>query len=241
MTTKTTTTLTMSLAVAVAALSGCGPQEVPYTAVQFQVTNTSAFRPPGFGMSIVGNHPALGDDQASRGLKLRLQPDGSFKGAAWLPVGQTITYRAQMTSPSAAELDAMDKEAKRTIVPSADTTPVVFEVTKWSAPTDVVRPCITFVVTVPANTPATDDIYIAGADDQLGPWNPGKTKLARQTDGTHKIVLCFDQGKLLEYKYTRGDWARVEKAEDGSELANRTLSITEAQTKPDTVVKWADL
>lgn len=240
----TKTTMTMWLAAAAAAsLLGCGssPQELPYTEVQFQVTNNSTFRPPGYGMSIVGDHPALGDNVAASGLRLRLQPDGTFVGAAWLPVGRTITYHAQMVGPSAAALDAMDRPADRTVLPSADTPPEVFEVVKWSAPTDVIQPCITFVVTVPANTPSGDSVYIAGDDQLLGPWNPGKAKLTKQADGTHKAQLCFDQGKLLPYKYTRGDWNRVEKAEDGSELANRTLLITENQTRTDTVVKWADL
>ena len=62
---------------------------------------------------------------------------------------------------------------------------------------------VTFKITaVPANTPASATLYIAGT---FNSWNPGSAAhaLTRNTDGTYQITLPVATG-TLEYKFTRG-------------------------------------
>ncbi|HEX6291314.1 MAG TPA: alpha/beta hydrolase-fold protein [Herpetosiphonaceae bacterium] len=96
---------------------------------------------------------------------------------------------------------------------------------------------LTFQVTLPPETPAADTIYIAG---NFTGWNPGSTPMQR-SGNTASITLSFAAGTNLEYKYTRGSWSSVEKAADGSELANRTTTADADRTVSDSVARWADV
>src|SRR5207244_9674775 len=110
-------------------------------------------------------------------------------------------------------------------------------------PQNLIKPCVSFSVYVPPNTPSGDPVYIAGNDDQMGPWLPGHLALGGGAGGLYTAHLCFDSGKELQYKYVRsnGVWTKVEKNADGTERNNRTLTVTEDVSRSDTVEKWADL
>jgi glycosidase/fibronectin type 3 domain-containing protein len=101
---------------------------------------------------------------------------------------------------------------------------------------------VTFTVTVPATTPATDTIYIAGGFQD---WAPGDTPMTRVDDTTWTITLPFEDATPLEYKYTRGSWEAVEKDAGCGEIANRALMTDYAadgtQAATDTVEKWRDI
>jgi len=101
---------------------------------------------------------------------------------------------------------------------------------------------VTFVVTVPANTPAADTLFIAG--DFQG-WDPGATPMARVDERTWSITLPFTEGDEPQYKFTRGSWEVVEKDPACGEIPNRTVSVTYgtegAQAVPSTVETWRDV
>ena len=80
---------------------------------------------------------------------------------------------------------------------------------------------VTFQVTVPADTPPTDTLYIAG--DFQG-WAPGQTPMTRVDASTWTITLPFEDGTSIQYKYTRGSWDAVEKDAGCGEIPNRTLT-----------------
>jgi len=99
---------------------------------------------------------------------------------------------------------------------------------------------ITFLVTVPVATPPQDSVYIAG--DFQG-WNPGDPSfgLAKMGGLLHEITLTFEMGTPLQFKFTRGDWAKVEKGPNGEEIPNRTHTVTATDTLDLTVASWADI
>ncbi len=101
---------------------------------------------------------------------------------------------------------------------------------------------VTFVATVPPNTPAADSLFIAG--DFQG-WDPAATPMTRVDDRTWSITLPFTEGDAPQYKYTRGSWEAVEKDDACGEIPNRTLSVTfgaeGTQEVPDTIAKWRDV
>lgn len=103
---------------------------------------------------------------------------------------------------------------------------------------------VTFNVTVPDYTPAGDNLYIAGdfKTDKLPFWDPAGIKLIKVGDKTYSVTLYLPQGAVVEYKYTRGSWSKVEKDAYGQEIPNRVLTVTgPSMTKNDVVEAFADL
>lgn len=98
---------------------------------------------------------------------------------------------------------------------------------------------ITFRVQVPASTPIADTVYIAGS---FQGWNPASAPhaLTRQLDGTYQITLSLPSGTPIQFKFTRGSWATVEKGPSGEEVANRTYTPAADATVNLTVARWAD-
>jgi hypothetical protein len=99
---------------------------------------------------------------------------------------------------------------------------------------------ITFIVTVPANTPAADSVFVVG--DFQG-WDPGDPAyaLAQRPDDRWEILLTLPEGKPIEFKFTRGTWASIEKGPGGAEMPNRTASPVDGEVHELVVVFWADL
>lgn len=97
---------------------------------------------------------------------------------------------------------------------------------------------VTFVVTLPSNTPQSDDIFIVG---NFNNWDPGQLVMERNGNkATYKLET--EVGKRLEYKYTRGNWDTVEKDENGEEISNRVVIVEDTeQTQEDTVASWRDI
>lgn len=121
------------------------------------------------------------------------------------------------------------------------------EVTATAAPRTVT---VTFNVTVPATTDATGlSVYIAGTlqnlDGNLPEWDPAGVVLTR-VDSTHwTITLTGKESTSIEYKYTLGDWAYVEKDGSCEEIANRQLTVSYGTNGfmviNDTVPNWRNV
>jgi glycosidase len=101
---------------------------------------------------------------------------------------------------------------------------------------------VTVTVSLPANTPTSDPIFIAG--DFQG-WNPGGTPMTRVDDTTWTINLPFTEGDAPQYKFTRGTWEAVEKDAGCGEIPNRSFSVTfgtdGTQIVENAVEKWRDI
>ena len=101
---------------------------------------------------------------------------------------------------------------------------------------------VTFTVTLPADTPPGDTIFIAG--DFQG-WDPAATPMTKVDDRTWSITVPFTEGDAPQYKYTRGSWEAVEKDAGCGEIPNRTVAVEFGEDGtmrvPDEVVKWRDI
>jgi predicted alpha/beta superfamily hydrolase len=99
---------------------------------------------------------------------------------------------------------------------------------------------VTFRVTAPATTPHGDPVFVAG--DFQG-WDPGDPAYRLTDLGglTYEIALDLTVGNTIQFKFTRGDWGKVEKGPNGEEIPNRTHAVTGAETLELTVANWADL
>ena len=100
---------------------------------------------------------------------------------------------------------------------------------------------VTFVITsLPANTPPQDNIFIAG---DFNGWNPGDEnyKLTVNNNGNWSITLPQStEGTRINFKFTRGSWATVEKGPNGEEISNRVFIFGNGQTQEVTIHRWAD-
>ncbi|MCF7912794.1 MAG: hypothetical protein K9M99_09715 [Candidatus Cloacimonetes bacterium] len=71
----------------------------------------------------------------------------------------------------------------------------------------------------PVYTPEDAPIYLTG---NFNNWNPADSKyLLKKTAGSYWIKIDIWAIEKLEYKFTRGSWATVEKGINGEEIANR--------------------
>jgi predicted alpha/beta superfamily hydrolase len=98
---------------------------------------------------------------------------------------------------------------------------------------------VTFRVLAPTTTPPGDPVFIAG--DFQG-WNPGDPAYRLTDLGglLYEITLDLTVGNTIEFKFTRGSWATVEKGPNGEEIPNRTHTISGTETLELTVANWAD-
>jgi Starch binding domain len=100
---------------------------------------------------------------------------------------------------------------------------------------------VTFIVSVPANTPPSDIVYLTG-DAQS--WVPNAVRMTPLSANRWTTTLTLGQGSSLKYKYTRGSWQTAESNPAGIEVPNRSLVVVKSgtsQTVTDTVARWSDL
>jgi predicted alpha/beta superfamily hydrolase len=100
---------------------------------------------------------------------------------------------------------------------------------------------VVFVVdSLPAYTPPEDTLFIAG--DFQG-WNPGDPEYALEKNEDGKWVGTGEGipiGWTIEFKFTRGDWGRVEKGPNGEEIPNRVYTYNGPDTLSIIIYNWAD-
>lgn len=98
---------------------------------------------------------------------------------------------------------------------------------------------VPFVVTVPASTPASGPVWIAGDRAELGAWNGAGVRLERRADGAWVGAVPLPAGTPFEFKVTRGSWDTVEKDAAGGEVGNRR-AVAGDDTVRAAVAAWRD-
>ena len=99
-------------------------------------------------------------------------------------------------------------------------------------------------LTVPAGTPSDDSLYLAS--EQFTPeWEPNDEQgLLTVEEGEIKGQVIFPNQSNVAYKFTRGEWSKVEVNSDCSERSNRFTYIQcqadEVLNIEAEVVAWLD-
>ncbi|MDZ7743252.1 MAG: alpha/beta hydrolase-fold protein [Bacteroidota bacterium] len=100
---------------------------------------------------------------------------------------------------------------------------------------------VTFIIdSLPDYTPMEDVLYIAGS---FNGWDPGDPNHAMQKNAQDlwEITLDgFSNGETIEFKFTRGSWATVEKGPNGEEIENRSFTFGNGETVYVIIYNWAD-
>ena len=90
---------------------------------------------------------------------------------------------------------------------------------------------VTWRVRVPANTPPGDTVFMPGSLPELGPWDPGKVAMTRTAEpGIWETTLPVLEGTIVQYKYTRGTWEKVEHWGEITGTVNRSITIAYGAT-----------
>ncbi|MBF9140439.1 alpha/beta hydrolase [Hymenobacter properus] len=91
---------------------------------------------------------------------------------------------------------------------------------------------------VPAATPSTDTLFVAGS---FNSWNPHSKPYAlrKNADGTYQVTLPPGLG-AVEYKFTRGSWATVEIDDKNQGIANRKADLASTKEVHHRVLAWDD-
>ncbi len=100
---------------------------------------------------------------------------------------------------------------------------------------------VQFVVeSLPEATPAQDSIFITGTFNNWNTTDP-KCLLRKQPNGQLAVILNFSE-PVIEYKFTRGNWLKVETGADNQYIPNRTL-INDGSTQAVyiQIQNWQDL
>ncbi|MEZ4920816.1 MAG: alpha/beta hydrolase-fold protein [Saprospiraceae bacterium] len=96
------------------------------------------------------------------------------------------------------------------------------------------------VQTIPANTPMGDPIYVVGNFNNWDPADPNMV-LTAAGNGSYTLVIYPDPG-LVEFKFTRGNWDKVEGNANGGYLPNRTFNYDGQAVSIDIhILSWEDL
>jgi hypothetical protein len=98
---------------------------------------------------------------------------------------------------------------------------------------------VLFTVEVPLSTPISDSVYIS--TDASG-WVPNAMRMDRIDERHYRLAHNFASGTELYYKYTRGDWNKVERGPDGLEPPAHHLFVPEADAFAQrwTISFWSD-
>jgi hypothetical protein len=96
------------------------------------------------------------------------------------------------------------------------------------------------IVSLPANTPPSDPIYISGNFNNWDPGDPNYVLRPNSDSSLLEVQLPKGVGEI-EYKFTRGDWSTVEKDLCGFEVTNRLAIYGRQPVFQDTILTWNDL
>jgi predicted alpha/beta superfamily hydrolase len=71
-------------------------------------------------------------------------------------------------------------------------------------------------------------------------WDPKDEnfKFRKDKDGTNYLICYFDKATLLEYKFTKGGWDRVECGKNGTEIENHKLRSDTVKSSVNYIQGW---
>ena len=85
-----------------------------------------------------------------------------------------------------------------------------------------------------------EQVFLTGAADELGRWNPPGVPMTRTDDHRWEAILMLRTPDPFEFKVTRGTWATEEVDAQGRVPANRRLTPVDQGTIEIPVAAWKD-
>lgn len=98
------------------------------------------------------------------------------------------------------------------------------------------RTTVTLDVTVPSNTPPSDDVYVSTDRSRFG---PAEIRMQRVDARRFTATVALDANGHLSYQFTRGSYATVERDRSGGIVPPHVVDRSIEKTD-DVVTRWAD-
>ena len=197
---------------------------------------------PAPSLSIRGQALAIGHGYLlfTSGKSLRLREGTIVPRGTTL--GSSIRVRLDRATGEvvAIELDPKDTrdddvDAARIAGPSGVDGPIIAQAT---APVRAEPIVVHLAVTVPANTPPNDDVYVA---TDRSNFSPSEIRMQRTSARRFAVSLRLPRMSTLRYQFTRGSYATVERNRSGGIVEPRTLAVDSEATVETVVDRFADL
>ncbi|KXX71644.1 hypothetical protein AVL50_05055 [Flammeovirga sp. SJP92] len=100
---------------------------------------------------------------------------------------------------------------------------------------------VTVTWNIQLNHPIEKEVYIVGNQDFLGYWNPNQVKMKKVNELNWTFSHEVEPQKLLEFKFTQGDWKYQAASKNGIERNNDEFLVPEKDTTFHLVIeKWTD-
>ena len=97
---------------------------------------------------------------------------------------------------------------------------------------------ITIDVRVPANTPTSDDVYLA---TDRSNFSPAEIRMQRVDARDFTVSISLAGNTKLRYTFTRGSNATIERDRTGGIAVPHALTTVPSLTTHDAVIRWADI
>ncbi|MDP4261743.1 MAG: glycogen-binding domain-containing protein [Bacteroidota bacterium] len=96
---------------------------------------------------------------------------------------------------------------------------------------------VRFTVQIPHGNNDDKNVYMAGSFNY---WHAGDSlfQMNRVSEDVYAITLPLFEGRQYQYKYTLGNWDKVEVASNDSDIQNRFFFSSNGKDIADTVTKW---
>ncbi len=97
---------------------------------------------------------------------------------------------------------------------------------------------LTFIATLPSETPNDEPVYLAA--DFAG-WKPDNPNYVMTRNGNNaSLTISLPSNTNFRYKYTRGNWFTVETTASGNSLPNRRAVAVHGKVIHDNIANWQD-
>jgi glucoamylase len=192
------------------------------------------------------------EDWSATGIAMTKIDDTHYTVTVTAPAGTVLSYKYDLGGnwSNVEQTASCGYVGNRSMSISGGT--VTDTVADWAGPSTCGNAQAVIDVTMPAATPSTGTVYVAGDFSALGigmssgaDWSPGLYPMTRIGTDEWRILVPAVSGSTLEYKFDlNGTWTNVEETSSCGSVANRNFYFNGADssnTAGDTVGGWAGL
>ncbi len=207
---------------------------------------------------ITGNDSLLGNWHPGK-IALKKYSDGSWRKTFTFKQGTELQYKITRGDRFSEALNEKSGAIAKYRLTVRNDTCITIQIAKWKdMPFEPLKNSgakikVTFKV-IPKVMPDSDEkIYITGDHPLLGQgvphipytffrnWNAQGVQLEKQRDGSWMKTIIFPAGLHIEYKITRGSWAKEALDENDQIPENYALCVRNDTTHTMVVNNWEDL
>lgn len=200
-----------------------------------------------------GNFSALGEgapDWSPSGIPMTRVNATEWTTTIHAAASSTLSYKYTLGGSwsNAEETSSCGYVSNRSMSVNGGT--VTDSVANWTAPGACGPAQAVINVTVPADTPSGDTVYLSGNYSALGTgmkssqdWSAAEIPMIKTGTDTWTLTIPAAASSSFQYKFDLGNWTNVEETASCGYVSNRTFGFGAAGSYPanDTVSAWGGI